>query len=111
VSKLLVLASGVVKDPGGALRAVSAYVVLSAGPASRVFRVHGDAAAPLVEELEAATTIDPRRFRGQVQSDLQPDLEAVRMRGHPAHVDQANTDWVCGFVRAYLKTTEGRDVV
>ncbi len=53
------LASGVVKKPGGGgVHALSAYLVLSAGPSSRVFRVRGPGDAPSIEELPSATTLD-----------------------------------------------------
>jgi hypothetical protein len=110
VAKLLVLASGMVQEPGGAPLAVSAYVVLSAGPASRIFRVRGPGRAPKVEELPAATTIDIRRFQLDLQADLQHDLDGVRAKGHPAHIEPSSPEWVCTFVRAHLLTTEGTEV-
>lgn len=111
MSKLLVLAAGVVKAPkGGGIRALSAYVVLSAGPKSRVFRVRGTPDAPSVEEMPAATTLDIKRFQTELQNDLQPALDELRMQGHPAHVELSRADWVCAFVRRHIKTTEGVDV-
>jgi len=110
VAKLLVLASGMVQEPGGAPLAVSAYVVLSAGAGSRIFRVRGPGRAPKVEELAAATTIDIRRFQNELQADLQGDLDSVRAKGHPAHVEPSSPEWVCGFVRAYLRESEGTEV-
>jgi hypothetical protein len=99
-----------VQEPGGAPLAVSAYVVLSAGSASRIFRVRGPGRAPKVEELPAATTIDIRRFQNELQSDLQGDLDTVRAKGHPAHVEPSSPEWVCAFVRAHLKSTEAIEV-
>jgi hypothetical protein len=110
MAKLLVLASGMVQEPGGAPLAVSAYVVLSAGTASRIFRVRGPGRAPSVEELPAATTIDIRRFQIELQADLQGDLDALRAKGHPAHVEPSSPEWVCSFVRAHLQTSEGAEV-
>jgi hypothetical protein len=110
VAKLLVLASGVVKVPRGGPRAVSAYVVLSAGAKSRVFRVRGAADAPSVEELEPATTLDVRHFQTQLQSDLQPALDELRMKGDPAHIELSRPEWVTAFVRKHLKATENLDV-
>jgi hypothetical protein len=111
MSKLLVLAGGVVKMPkGGGIRAVSAYVVLSAGPKSRVFRVRGSAETPVVEEMQAATTLDIKRFQLELQSDLQPALDELRMQGYPVHVELSRPDWVCSFVKRHLKATEGIDV-
>jgi hypothetical protein len=111
MSKLLVLAGGVVKAPKGAgLRAVSAYVALSAGEKSRVFRVRGSPDAPVVEEMSAATTLDIRRFQNELQNDLQSALDELRTQGHPAHVELSRPHWVCSFVKRHLKATEGVDV-
>jgi hypothetical protein len=110
VGKLLVLASGVVKVPKGGLRAVSAYVVLSAGAQSRVFRVRGPADAPTVEELPSATTLDIKHFQGKLQEDLQPTVDELRAEGHPAHVELSRPEWLAAYVRKHLKATEGIDV-
>jgi hypothetical protein len=111
VSKLLVLASGVVKAPGGGgVRALSAYVVLSAGPSSRVFRVRGPGDAPSIEELPSATTLDVKRFQSDLQHDLQPVLDELRAQGHPAHVELSRAEWVAAVVRKHLKATEGIEV-
>jgi hypothetical protein len=109
VGKLLVLASGVVKA-SGAPRAVSAYVVLSAGAASRVFRVRGAASAPSVEELPSATTLDIKRFQTELDEDLQPTLRAARAADGKAHIELSRPEWVCACVRKHLKATEGLDV-
>jgi hypothetical protein len=111
VSKLLVLASGVVKAPGGgSVRALSAYLVLSAGAKSRVFRVRGAGDAPVIEELPSATTLDVKRFQTDLQEDLQPVLDELRADGYPAHVELSRHDWVAAIVRKHLKATEGIDV-
>ena len=110
VPKLLVLASGVVNVPKGKARAVSAYVVLSAGPQSRVFRVHGSADAPAIDELPSATTLDVKHFQVEIQDDLQPALDELRAEGHPAHIEPSKPEWVTAFVRKHLKATEGVDV-
>lgn len=110
VGKLLVLAGGVVNAPKGGARAVSAYVVLSAGPQSRVFRVHGPAAAPAVDELPSATTLDIKHFQIELQDDLQPALDELRAEGHPAHIEPSRPAWVTAFVRKHLKDTENVDV-
>jgi hypothetical protein len=111
VSKLLVLASGVVKAPrGGGVRALSAYLVLSAGAKSRVFRVRVSADAPAIEELPPATTLDVKRFQTDLQEDLAPVLQELRAEGYPAHVELSRHDWVAAIVRKHLKETEGLDV-
>jgi hypothetical protein len=108
VGKLLVLASGVVKS-SGAPRAVSAYVVLSAGAASRVFRVRGEASTPAIEELPSATTLDIKRFQTELDEDLQPALRAARAADGKAHIELSRPEWVCACVRKHLKETEGLD--
>jgi hypothetical protein len=110
VPKLLVLASGVVKAPKEGPRAVSAYVALSAGAQSRVFRVRGSGSAPTVEELAPATTLDVKRFQVELQSDLQPTLDELRTEGHVAHIELSRPEWVTAFVRKHLKATEGLEV-
>ena len=110
VAKLLVLASGVVKVPKGGPRALSAYVVLSAGAQSRVFRVRGAADAPSVLELPPATTLDMKHFQVELQEDLQPALDELRAEGHAAHIELSRPEWVTAFVRKHLKETEGLDV-
>ncbi len=111
MSKLLVLASGVVKKPGGGgVHALSAYLVLSAGPKSRVFRVRGTSEAPSIEELPSATTLDVKRFQSDLEEDLKPALDELRADGHPAHVELSRHDWVAAIVRKHLKATEGVDV-
>ncbi len=110
VGKLLVLANGVVKVAHAGARAVSAYVALSAGPQSRVFRVRGPVEAPTVEELPSATTLDVQHFQTQIQRDLEPVLNEARTAGHAAHIELSRPEWVCVFVRNHLKATEGIDV-
>jgi hypothetical protein len=108
VSKLLVLASGVVKAPqGGGVRGLSAYLVLSAGAKSRVFRVRGTPDAPVIEELPAATTLDVKRFQTDLQQDLQPVLDELRAQGHPVHVELSRHEWVAAIVRKHIEETEG----
>ena len=99
MAKLLMMAGGQV---GGAdLGTISAFVVLSAGTQSRVFKVKGIASAPQVTELAAATTLDVQRFKRELVDDLP--------RGGMGMITPDAT-WICGVVRAYLKKTEGVDV-
>jgi hypothetical protein len=110
VSKLLVLASGIVKaSGGGGAHVLSAYVVLSAGAKSRVFRVRGAPDSPTITELPAATTLDIKRFQTDLQDDLQPTLDALRAQGKAPHVELSRQDWVATLVRNHLKATEGID--
>ena len=110
MGKLLVLANGVVKVPHVGARAVSAYVALSAGAKSRVFRVRGSIDAPRVEELPAETTLNVQHFQTQIQADLEPELQGARAEGAPAHIELSRPEWICVFVRNHLKATEGLDV-
>ena len=89
---------------------MSAYVVLSAGAQSRVFRVRGPASAPTIDELPPATTLDVKHFQVELQEDLQPTLDELRAEGHPAHIELTRPEWVTAFVRKHLKATEGIDV-
>ena len=109
VGKLLVLACGTVKSAGGD-RALSAYVVLSAGIATRVFRVRGAIGATHVEELPSATTLDIKRFQTELDEDLQPALRSARATDPKAHIELARPESVAAFVRNYLRATEGIDV-
>ena len=110
LGKLLVSTAGIVKAPSGPPRAVSAYVALSAGAASRVFRVRGPPDAPAGEELPAATTLEIKRFQSELEQDLKPALDALRGEGHAAHVELSRPEWVAAVVRRHLQATEGLTV-
>jgi hypothetical protein len=79
---------------------VSAYVVLSAGTQSRVFKVSGKIDAPNVDELPAATTLDVQRF----QRELQDDLFGM---GATRAMNAIEKERTCGVVRAHLEQTGG----
>jgi hypothetical protein len=110
MSKLLMLAGGVVEPADGRAGVVSAYVVVSAGHASRLFKVQGTAGAPTVAELGAATTIDLKRFQSDLAKDLAPTLAEARASRPGTSITTPSSDWVCGLVRAHLKAVEGIDV-
>lgn len=99
MSKLLMMAGGEVGAEGA--RRVSAYVVLSAGTKSRVFKVHGAEPELRVEELQAQTTFDIRRFQREIVDDLPDAGKGMK---------KPEADWICGIVRAHLKNAEGIDV-
>jgi hypothetical protein len=105
----MMLAGGIVEPGGGHPGSVSAYVVFSAGPASRIFRVRGPCNAADVAELPPATTIDLGRFKRDVEDDVKPALEELKALGAAAAVAAPKPDWVCDIVRAHLKK-EGVDV-
>jgi hypothetical protein len=103
MGKLFMVAGGVVEPSAGKPGAVSAYVVLSAGRMSRIFKVEGPRDAAVVKELAAATTVDMKRF----QTELAQDLAAA---APGAAVQRPDDKWVTGLVAAYLKKSEGLDV-
>lgn len=102
MARLLQLAGGIVEPGAGQAGFVSAYVVLSAGRDSRVFKVSGPVDAPAVVELDAATTIDLGRFQAEVDRDLRPALEAQRAARGAAAVAVPKAAWVCGLVEKFL---------
>jgi len=106
----MMLSGGIVEAGGGHPGAVSAYVVYSAGRESRLFKVKGDAASPGVTELGAATTLDLKRFQGELDEDLAPTLAALKKVGAAVGVATPSSSWVCDVVRLHLKKTEGLDV-
>jgi len=99
-----------VEPGGGKPGSVSAYVVYSAGQASRLFKVKGPSNAPVVTELPAATTIDLGRFKSELGADLAPALEELRRAGGSGAVAPPSNVWACGVVREHLKKTDGIDV-
>lgn len=105
MTKLLMLSGGVVAK-GSTHGVLCAYVVLSAGHASRVFKVTGPSDAVKISELPAATTIDLKRFEREVAENLAPEVHAA---GPGASVAAPPSDWVCGLVAAHLNTAEGTD--
>ncbi len=104
------LAGSIVQRRNAKGAAVSAYVVLSAGHVSRIFKVEGTLAKAAVSELEAATTVDIKRFQRDLEVDLEAALEEERMHGAPVHVERAPEAEVYALVRNHLKSTEGLDV-
>jgi len=111
MSKLLMVAGGIVEPGGGQPGAVSAYVVLSASRAStRIFKVRGPTNHVDVHELPAAITVDLGRFQTELHSDLEPVVRDIQARGGQAGVSTPAPAWVCGIVQSHLKLTEGLDV-
>lgn len=105
-ARYVVMASGIVEAGAGRAGAVSAYVVLSAGHASRIFKLRGDTASPEVSELPAATTVDLGRFQDEVKGDLEPMLAERRRAGVAAAVTTPKATWVVGLVEAHLAGRE-----
>ena len=105
----MMLAGGIVESGRGD-GAVSAYVVYSAGHASRLFKVKGPSKGAVITELPAATTIDLGRFRGELEEDLAPALAELRAVGASPAVAVPSSTWVCGLVREHLRTREGIEV-
>jgi len=81
----------------GAAEHVSAYVVLADGAKSRLFKIAGTRSAPEIVELDAATTLDLKRFREEVTTDLAG-------RGD---VRPADATWACEAVRVHLRVDLG----
>lgn len=76
---------------------VSAYVVLAEGPKSRLFKLSGLRSAPHVEELDAATTLDLKRFQSEVSEDLE----------HFGPREALDKTWACEAVRLHLRSDLG----
>jgi len=93
MSRLYMLAGAVVTGTDAETQHVGAYVVLAEGPKSRLFKITGTTSAPRVEELDAATTLDLKRF----QEELKRELSGLgTLRG-------ADATWACEAVRAHLR--------
>lgn len=110
MSKLLMVAGGIVEPGGGQPGAVSAYIVLSARSSTRIFKVRGPTNHVEVHELPAAITVDLGRFQSELHADLEPAVREIQARGGQAGVSTPAPAWVCGIVRSHLKQTEGLDV-
>jgi hypothetical protein len=91
------LAGAMAKGGDPAIEYVSAYVVLSEGVKSRVFKLGGAKSSPEIEELKAATTIDLKRFRDAVLKDLE---------GRGA-ITPADPNWACDVVRVHVRADLG----
>ena len=111
MSKLRMLAGGIVEPGAGQPGSVSAYVACSGVRGqSRLFKVQGRIDTPLVAELDAATTVDLGRFRREVSEDLQPAVVAITTRGGTASVADPKPEWVADVVRRHLRNSEGVEV-
>lgn len=76
---------------------VSAYVVVSEGQKSRMYRVSGPMRAPTVADTGAGTTFDSQRFQRESAADLDG-------RGPLREVDPS---WACEVVRVHLRRDLG----
>jgi hypothetical protein len=97
MSKLLMLAGAMAGGGAPKDEMVSAYVVLSEGAKSRLFKISGTVGAPRVDELDAATTLDLQRFRDETQKDL----------AGKGQLRPADGTWACETVRAFLRVDLG----
>ena len=111
MSKLFVLAGGIVEPGAGRAGRVSAFVAYNprAG-VSRLFKVQGPTNAPSVSELPSATTIDLGQFRAELASELQPAIDEITAHGGTAAIAQPKAEWVSDVVRKHLQRVEGVDV-
>jgi hypothetical protein len=107
MSKLRMLAGGIVEPGAGQVGSVSAYVAFRDRNRSRLFKIQGRTDEPRVGELDAATTVDLGRFRRDVIDDLQPEVVAITGRGGTAAVAEPKAEWVADVVRRHLRATEG----
>jgi hypothetical protein len=97
MSKLLMMAGAIATGGEPATDHVSAYVVLSDGGKSRMFRVFGTLSAPQIEELDGGTTLDLRRFQEKLKRDL------VGLGPHRP----ADAHWACDAIRVHLRCDLG----
>jgi hypothetical protein len=93
MSRLHMMAGAVAAGTDPGTEQVSAYVVLADGSKSRLFKIEGKTTSPQVSELDAATTLDLKRFQEQLKTDL-AGLGPVRA---------ADASWACEFVRVHLR--------
>jgi hypothetical protein len=111
MSKLYMLAGGIVEGRAGVDGRVSAFLAYNPRPGvSRLFRISGAIDAPLVTELPSATTVDLAGFRSELEYDLEPALERVRAAGGSAAIAEPKADWVAEQVRRHLAAVEGVEV-
>ena len=104
------LTGGIVEPGGGRAGSLSAYVVLSAGQGSRIFKVMGRSDAASVTEMPAETTVDLGRFKIELRQDLSPALNELHQQGGTGAITTPAGGWVCGLVRAHLREREGVEV-
>lgn len=102
------LAGGIVEPGGGSAGRVSAFVAYNPKPGvSRLFKVQGPAAQPLVSELPSATTVDLSAFRHELEQELEPEVRAIGARGGAAAIAQPKAEWIADVVRRHLREAEG----
>lgn len=108
MSKLYVLAGGIVEPGGGRLGKVGAFVAYNprAG-VSRLFKVSGSPARPEVTELPSATTVDLSAFRRELEQELEPEVRAI---GGTACIAQPKSDFVTGIVKRHLAEVDGLEI-
>jgi hypothetical protein len=91
------MAGAVAKATDSATEHLSAYVVLSEGLESRLFKVSGTTSAPKVEELNTVTTLDIQRFHRTLKEDL----------AEFGPMQPADPNMVCDIVRVHLRCDLG----
>jgi hypothetical protein len=97
MSKLLVMAGGQILQGDG--RWICAFVALSAGRKSRIFRVQGQPKSLIIQELEAETTVDISRFKQEV-------ADTLALVDSQEQVQKPDTGWVCSLVQQYLDNSQ-----
>jgi hypothetical protein len=112
MSKLYMLAGGIVEPGAGRPGRVCAFIAYNPKPGkSRLFKVHGSATDPGVTELPSATTIDLGEFQNVLREELQPAVAEIVALGGNAAIAMPRAEWVSGVVRQHLKAAEGIEVV
>jgi hypothetical protein len=111
MSKLFMLAGGIVEPGAGRAGRVSAFVAYNPRPGvSRLFKVHGPATDPKVSELPSATTVDLGHFKNELEAELRPALDEILAQGGAAAIADPRPDWVSDVVRRHLRDAEGVEV-
>jgi hypothetical protein len=103
VSKLYMLAGGIVEPGAGRPGTVSAFVAYNPKPGvSRLFKVRGPTSGPEVIELPSMTTIDLAGFRSELAAELEPALAEIAGRGGTGAIATPKAEWVTGMVERHL---------
>jgi hypothetical protein len=111
MSKLFMLAGGIVEPGLGRAGQVSAFVAYNPKPGvSRLFKVQGSTVKPQVNELPSATTIDLGQFRRTLREELEPALAEITSQGGAAAIADPKSEWIADVVRRHLKASEGIDL-
>jgi hypothetical protein len=108
MSRLLMVAGGLVEAGPALPGAVSAYVVhRAAGELVRIFKVQGPVDTARVVELPPGTAVDLAHLQAELHRDLEPVVRDLKRRGGAAGVSTPSAEWVCDLVRAHVGGLSG----